>query len=151
MVESIAASLREREPGRTVEVVTDGEAYVDADAPLLRIVLENLLGNAWKFTRRTPHARIEVAMDDGALVVRDNGVGFDPTHADRLFGAFQRLHKASDFEGSGVGLATVRRVMNKHGGTVTAVAAVGKGATFRLTFPPRQRTGDSMETDGGIE
>ena len=109
-----------------------------ADAGLLRIALENLLGNAWKFTRRNEQARIELSIIPGALAseyyVRDNGAGFDMAYADKLFDAFQRLHRASDFEGTGIGLATVHRVIRRHGGRVRAEGAMGKGATFYFTL-----------------
>jgi light-regulated signal transduction histidine kinase (bacteriophytochrome) len=108
------------------------------DPVLLHSVLENLLENAWKFTGRTKAARIEFGMVDkeGAQVyfVRDNGAGFDMAYSNKLFGAFQRLHKQGEFPGTGVGLATVSRVVLRHGGRVWAEAAPGKGATFYFTL-----------------
>ncbi|MEK7666831.1 MAG: ATP-binding protein, partial [Pseudomonadota bacterium] len=122
---------------------------------LLRVVLDNLLGNAWKFTDKTASARIEFGalpqaspgMDEvdrvgnmqsetggPAYFVRDNGAGFDMTYADKLFGAFQRLHTLSEFPGTGVGLATVQRIVHRHGGRAWAEGAVGKGATFYFTL-----------------
>jgi signal transduction histidine kinase len=111
---------------------------VEGDRQLLRVVLENLLANAWKFTARHARARIEFAAErrDGELacVVRDDGAGFDPAHTGKLFGAFQRLHGASQFEGSGIGLATVRRIVTRHGGRVWAEGAVEQGAAFWFTL-----------------
>ncbi|HJW82298.1 MAG TPA: ATP-binding protein, partial [Acidiferrobacterales bacterium] len=109
------------------------------DARLLRVVLDNLLGNAWKFTGRQPGPRIEFGATgsaDGApaFFVRDNGAGFDMTYAGKLFGAFQRLHTLSEFPGTGVGLATVQRIVHRHGGRIWADGAVGKGATFYFTL-----------------
>jgi light-regulated signal transduction histidine kinase (bacteriophytochrome) len=101
-------------------------------------VLENLLGNAWKFTARHPCSRIEfgVTQHDGqaAYFIHDDGAGFDTAHADRLFGAFQRLHSTTEFEGTGIGLATVQRIIHRHGGRVWAEGAVEQGATFYFTL-----------------
>jgi len=112
---------------------------VDADPRLATIVLENLIGNAWKFTAKQDQPRIEVGRESAArsaLFVRDNGAGFDMAYADRLFGAFQRLHTAAEFEGTGIGLATVQRIVRRHGGRIWAEGEPGKGATFRFTFEP---------------
>jgi light-regulated signal transduction histidine kinase (bacteriophytochrome) len=110
-----------------------------ADASLLRIVLENLLGNAVKFSARRDPARIEFGnrSTDGArvLFVADNGAGFDMAYADKLFAPFQRLHRASDFPGTGVGLAIVQRIIHRHGGTVWAEAVVDAGTTISFTLP----------------
>jgi light-regulated signal transduction histidine kinase (bacteriophytochrome) len=105
---------------------------------LLRVALDNLLGNAWKFTAKAPSPRIEfgVVKPAGKTVyfVRDNGAGFSMDHAGNLFGPFQRLHRDSEFEGTGIGLAIVQRVIHKHGGSISAEAAVGHGATFYFTL-----------------
>jgi light-regulated signal transduction histidine kinase (bacteriophytochrome) len=111
---------------------------VSGDGQLLRIALSNLLENAWKFTARQPAARIEFGLTSAAgestYFVRDNGAGFDMTYADRLFGPFQRLHLATEFPGSGIGLATVRRIIHRMGGRVWAEGLVGRGATFHFTL-----------------
>src|SRR5207245_1963128 len=124
LAQGVVAELRQGEPRRAVEFVCADKAQVRGDPALLRVVLENLLGNAWKFTTQRRPARIEfgVAQQDGASAyfVRDNGAGFDMTYADKLFGAFQRLHSAKEFEGTGIGLATVQRIIHRHGGRVWA-------------------------------
>jgi PAS domain S-box-containing protein len=139
MARSITAELERTQPGRQVKFVIEGGLGTMADPHLLRIVLENLLGNAWKFTSKRASACIEFAKTrrDGATAyfVRDDGAGFDPAHAKRLFGAFQRLHATSEFPGTGVGLATVQRIVHRHGGRVWAEGAVERGATFYFTLP----------------
>ncbi len=136
---AIAADLRQREPGRHVTVVIEPGLTARADAGLLLVALENLLGNAWKFTSKKPHATVEVGRvaEDGPpkFFVRDDGAGFDPAFAGKLFGAFQRLHHERDFPGTGIGLATVQRVVHRHGGTIRAEGTVGAGATFFFTLP----------------
>ena len=113
---------------------------LDCDPGLMGIVLTNLLSNAVKYTRPRIPAIIEIAPagsgDPGVIMVRDNGVGFDMRYADRLFGVFQRLHGAEEFEGTGVGLATVRRILHKHGGDIWAESEPDKGATFYFTVHP---------------
>jgi light-regulated signal transduction histidine kinase (bacteriophytochrome) len=135
---AIAQRLHETDPGRDVEVVVADGLVVEGDAHLLAAVLENLLGNAWKFTSQRARARIEVGVTskDGQLAyfVRDDGVGFDMSHAGKLFGAFQRLHAASEFPGSGIGLATVQRIVRRHDGEVWAESQVDGGATFYFTL-----------------
>ncbi len=146
LAQTVVADLREREPGRHVEFLCQTGLMVIGDDHLLRVALENLLGNAWKFTGKEPAARVEFGAErrpDGQteFFVRDNGAGFDMTYVDKLFGPFQRLHAASQFPGSGIGLATVQRIMHRHGGRVRAEGAVGKGATFffALSSPSSQQ------------
>ena len=138
LAESIVEDLQAGEPRRKVEFVIKKGLVADADARLLRVVLENLLGNAWKYTSRHSEAHIEFgsSRENGHSVyfVRDDGAGFDPQYASRLFGAFQRLHATTEFPGTGVGLATVQRIVHKHGGRVWAESAVEKGATFYFTL-----------------
>jgi len=141
----VVAELREADPDRTVELVVDEGLEVLSDAALLDIVLENMLGNAWKFTSARPDARIEVRSvehDGGpAFVVGDNGAGFDPAYVDKLFSPFQRLHTADEFPGTGIGLATVARVLERLGGSCWAEGEVGCGARFYFALPE----GDSGE------
>jgi signal transduction histidine kinase len=138
IAQQVVAELRAREPQRKVEVhVWDG-MQASADGRLLRAALENLIGNAWKFTSKAGAARIEVgAVRDGercSFFVRDNGAGFDMAYASKLFGAFQRLHTAGEFQGTGIGLATVQRIVHRHGGRIWAEAAPGRGAVFSFTL-----------------
>jgi light-regulated signal transduction histidine kinase (bacteriophytochrome) len=116
---------------------------VDADAILLRQVLTNLLSNAVKFTKNQPHALIEIGHNkkngEEVIFVRDNGAGFDPLYADKLFGVFQRLHRQDEFEGTGIGLATAKRIIHKHGGRVWAESQPGQGATFYFSLPAREK------------
>ena len=134
----IVDEYRRDQPERHVETVIEQELVAKGDEGLLRMVLENLLGNAWKFTRDQPHPKIEFGIidcaDAPAYFVRDNGVGFDMAYVNKLFGAFQRLHHASEFEGSGIGLATVQRIIHRHGGQVWANGEIGQGATFFFTL-----------------
>lgn len=138
MAAAVAAELREAEPLRVVDLRIAGGHWVYGDAVLLRVVLDNLLGNAWKYTSRKSEARIEFGCTGGSgeqvFFVRDDGVGFDPSRADRLFAPFRRLHSAAEFEGTGVGLATVQRVIHRHGGRIWAESRVGEGAAFYFTL-----------------
>ncbi|MBI5629317.1 MAG: hypothetical protein HY921_00325 [Elusimicrobia bacterium] len=139
LVESIAAGLRNGEPGRKVEFAVAPNLAAMADAHLLRSVLENLLQNAWKFTSKHARARIEFGLTqaDGqaAYFIRDDGAGFDPAFAGKLFTPFQRLHGSAEFPGTGIGLATAQRIMRKHGGRIWTEGAVEKGAVFYFTLP----------------
>jgi signal transduction histidine kinase len=139
LAREVAAELQARDPKRKAEFAIDPQIVVHGDVHLLRIVLENLLSNAWKFTAPRPQARIEVGMAEQAgeriYFVRDNGVGFDMTYADKLFTPFQRLHGMREFPGTGIGLATVQRIITRHGGRVWPEAAVDQGATFFFTLP----------------
>jgi signal transduction histidine kinase len=135
----IVEQLRQRFPDRDVDVEIEAPLPCTGDPRLLAVLLENLIGNAWKFTARVPQARIHVgrrAGDDAQDVyfVEDNGAGFDMAYVDKLFKAFQRLHSASEFEGTGIGLATVHRIVTRHGGRVWAEASPGRGAVFQFTL-----------------
>lgn len=126
---------------RQVEIVLQEALLADADRRLIRVALENLLGNSWKFTANAPNPRIDFGREardgrDDVYFVRDNGAGFDMTYAGKLFRPFQRLHSDADFAGTGIGLATVHRIVDRHGGRVWAEGAVGQGATFYFTLPP---------------
>jgi signal transduction histidine kinase len=137
IAQEIVADLRRSTPERPVEFAIAPGLHARGDARLLRVVLENLLRNSWKYTGHQPRPRIEFATaeDNGQRVfmVRDNGAGFDMKYADKLFGVFQRLHTLNEFEGTGVGLATVRRIITRHGGRIWAEGEVDKGATFYFT------------------
>ena len=137
---AIVDDLVKRCPQRSVAVQVAPGLVADADPELVQIALQNLLDNAWKYTGRTDGARIEVGASPNGSVrvfhVRDNGAGFDMAHATRLFGAFQRLHHERDFEGTGIGLAIVQRIITRHGGRIWAEGAVNAGATFYFTLEP---------------
>lgn len=138
MAADTIAELRASEPQRSVEVdIQQGLAAV-GDSGLARSLLQNLLGNAWKFTRQREDARIEFGRSgEGEFFVRDNGAGFDPQYTDKLFRPFQRLHSDADFAGHGIGLASVKRIIERHGGTLRAEGRPGEGATFYFTLPER--------------
>ncbi len=137
----VVADLQKRDAERSIEVSIDDGLYACADRLLLKIVLENLLGNAWKFTSKTERPRIDFgrmpASAHPTFFVRDNGAGFDMAYSEKLFSPFQRLHLESDFQGTGIGLATVYRVIDRHCGRVWAEGAVGQGATFFFSLPLR--------------
>ncbi|MBB5379153.1 signal transduction histidine kinase/PAS domain-containing protein [Deinococcus metalli] len=139
LVRTVQEDLAVDTQNRVVSWAVSPLPVVPGDAALLRLVMSNLLGNALKYSRREEQAHIEVWAEERAemwvVSVRDNGAGFDPQYQDRLFGVFQRLHRPDEFEGTGVGLATVRRIVQRHGGEVWATAAVGQGATFAFTLP----------------
>jgi PAS domain S-box-containing protein len=134
----IANILRDNEPNRQVNFTITQDLMVEGDPRLLRIVFENLLGNAWKFTSKREHAVIEFGQKERAkertFFIRDNGAGFDMAYADKLFGVFQRLHSVNDYPGTGIGLATVHRIITIHGGRIWADSKEGKGATFYFTI-----------------
>jgi signal transduction histidine kinase len=134
----VFADLRESDPSRAVKLEITPGMNANGDPQLLRIVLVNLLGNAWKYSRKRADARIEFGKTTGAAVdtyfVRDNGAGFDMAYAGKLFGAFQRLHGQADFEGIGIGLATVQRIIHRHSGKISGESIDHQGATFRFTL-----------------
>ncbi|GAA5009146.1 hypothetical protein GCM10025793_19940 [Lysobacter lycopersici] len=135
LAEEIVSELREQDPARQVEVGIEPGLVAWADPALARNLLQNLLDNAWKFTAATTAARIRLYRDDHSFVVEDNGAGFDPNYANKLFRPFQRLHAQQDFAGHGIGLATVRRVLERHGGSIRAEGKPGEGARFVFVFP----------------
>ncbi len=152
LAREVGAELRQQEPARAVELTVAEGLAAECDLRLMRIVLENLLGNAWKFTGQCAAPRIEVGLattpalsplnpqlSTPAFFIRDNGAGFDEAYAGKLFGAFQRLHTVGQFAGTGIGLATVQRIMHRHGGRVWAKAKVGEGATFYFTLEKSER------------
>jgi signal transduction histidine kinase len=141
LAQTIVAELRQRQAGRKVDFFCNGPLPAVADRALIRILLENLLDNAWKYTRKEPAAQVALAAAPGTagakesvFVVTDNGAGFDMRFVDKLFAPFQRLHPVSDFEGTGIGLATVRRIAARHGGRVWAESQPGAGAAFYFTL-----------------
>ncbi len=138
IAEAIFTRLKEADPERNVEMVIPASLVAEGDPGLMAVALENLLGNAWKFTRRQPRARIELGVTNknGQRVyfVRDDGAGFDQAHVAKLFGAFQRLHSQREFDGNGIGLAMVQRIVQRHGGRVWAEGVVDKGATIYFTL-----------------
>jgi len=145
MAHAVVAQLRANEPNRRVEVLIADGLVAQGDPHLLRVVLDNLLGNAWKFTSKRASARIEFGREQTEAIwpyyVRDNGAGFDMTLVTKLFAPFRRLHDVSDFEGSGIGLATVQRIVRRHGGRIWGEGAENQGATFRFTLPSGLQSG----------
>jgi PAS domain S-box-containing protein len=143
LCQAIVSDLRRGEPDRRVEIVIEPAVVAEGDPGLLRVALENLLNNCWKYTSTHPAARIEFGRTgrDGGVIyfVRDDGVGFDMAHVGKLFGAFQRLHGEAEFEGTGIGLATVQRIVHRHGGRVWAESAVDRGTTIYFTLAPSPR------------
>ncbi|HBG17917.1 MAG TPA: hypothetical protein DDY32_01170, partial [Desulfobulbaceae bacterium] len=138
LAESIVNELREAGSAPSIEVNIERDLTVFADRGLIEVALSNLIGNAWKFTAKTEHARIDVGttQKDGKVIyhVRDNGAGFDQKYAEKMFWPFHRLHSESEFEGTGIGLAIVDRIIRSHGGKVWAEGAEGKGATLYFSL-----------------
>ncbi len=143
IVREAATRLRAAEPHRTININVQSDLHAEVDPRLARVLFDNLLGNAWKFTSKAPNAAIEFGAveKDGAFpfFVRDNGAGFDMAFADKLFAVFQRLHTVDEFPGTGIGLATVQRIVHRHGGRVWAEGSVDRGATFYFTFAHEHR------------
>jgi len=136
LVDAAVKDLAVDEPNRKVELVVRPGLYAEMDPHLARALVDNLVGNAWKFSSGKPTTHIELgATPDGAFFVRDHGAGFDMAFAEKLFAPFQRLHGASEFPGTGIGLATAQRIVHRHGGRIWAEGAVGAGATFYFTLP----------------
>jgi len=144
LAQSIISGLQQKDPQRQVEFVVAPGLTAIGDDHLLQVVLNNLLENSWKFTSKHPTARIEVGCTPNngqpAFFVRDDGAGFDMAHADKLFGAFQRVHNQTEFEGTGIGLAMVRRIVNRLGGEVWAESAVEQGTTIYFTLQPKEQS-----------
>ena len=139
LAQTILDGYREREPGRLVQVDVQPALVVQGDPHLLRQLLDNLLGNAWKFSSLQPQVRIALSRETGpdgeaVYVVRDQGAGFDMAYSDKLFTAFQRLHDVTEFAGTGIGLVTVHRIIKRHGGRVWATSVLGEGASFHFTL-----------------
>lgn len=139
MAAELVDDLRAGDPDHAVEVEIHGDLVAEGDASLLRNLLENLLGNAWKFTRGTVDPRIEFGRNAVEFFIRDNGAGFDQEYVDKLFRPFQRLHDQSEFAGHGIGLASVKRIVERHGGSIRAEGRPGQGATFYFTLPGEVR------------
>ncbi|MGH8658556.1 MAG: sensor histidine kinase, partial [Gammaproteobacteria bacterium] len=142
---TVAGELERKAPERKVVFALAEGLLADADSRLMRVLFDNLLGNAWKFTAKAPEPRVELGVTEreGSTVffVRDNGAGFNMAYAEKLFSPFQRLHSEDDFPGTGIGLATVHRIIDRHGGRVWAEGAVGRGATISFTIPPVETGG----------
>jgi PAS domain S-box-containing protein len=151
LARSVILDLQKSNAGRNVSVSIESELMTRGDKRLLRIVLVNLLGNAWKFSSNQERAEITFGSQkqkgETSFFVRDNGAGFEMAYANKLFGAFQRLDNSNQFEGTGIGLATVQRIINRHGGRVWASGALNEGATFYFTLTDSKETGDGQQSD----
>ena len=135
----LVEELRDPEPDRVVDINIQAGLMINGDPHMVTVIMQNLIGNAWKYSSKTPHARIEIGSETTAegltcIFVRDNGAGFDMAYAEKLFDVYQRLHQDTEFAGMGIGLANVKRVIERHGGRIWAHAAPGEGATFRFTL-----------------
>ncbi len=154
IAKSVAEELEQNYPGRKIDYHIEQNLAAKGDASLLRVVLENLLDNAWKFTEHTPVAKIEfnsfVKDNKRVFYISDNGAGFSMSYIDKLFGAFQRLHETNDFPGTGIGLASVKRIIQRHGGEIWAQGEINKGATFYFTIPSPDESESSIEQDNKI-
>lgn len=143
----VAARLQQQNPDRKVKCVIEKGLVAEGDERLLGVALENLIGNAWKFTSKCANAKIQIGVAENdsqpTYFIRDNGAGFDMAYESKLFGAFQRLHSAREFEGTGIGLAIVRRVIERHGGHVWAKGEIGRGATFFFNLGGRATPHDA--------
>jgi light-regulated signal transduction histidine kinase (bacteriophytochrome) len=148
LAEAVAAELQQNHPERNVRFKIVPNLKAGGDPRLLQIVLENLLNNAWKYSSKQREAEIEFGSkdenDETIYFVHDNGAGFDMAYAGKLFGAFQRLHANTEFPGTGIGLATVQRIIHRHGGRIWAESAVEEGATFFFTLPPLENAQSKM-------
>jgi signal transduction histidine kinase len=153
MAEAIVYELQQREPQHRPQITVTPGLSTRGDRDLLRIALENLLGNAWKFTGQTSKAHIEVGQEyqdkERVFFVRDNGAGFDLAHADKLFTPFQRLHTTSEFPGTGIGISLVQRIIHRHGGRIWATGAPQQGATFYFTLPEEDNHEQTNHFAGG--
>jgi len=154
LVENVLRDIKSESAGRDIEWRIGALPSFDCDPGLMQQVFVNLLSNAVKYTRRLQRSVIEIGQmtvsDEVVIYVRDNGAGFDSKYASRLFGAFQRLHSADEFEGTGVGLATVQRIIRKHGGRIWAEAEAGKGATFCFTLAVSSGAIQNNDNDGHL-
>ena len=135
----LVEELRDPEPDRVVDINIQAGLMINGDPHMVTVIMQNLIGNAWKYSSKTPHARIEIGSETTAegltcIFVRDNGAGFDMAYAEKLFEVYQRLHQDTEFAGMGIGLANVKRVIERHGGRIWAHSAPGEGATFRFTL-----------------
>ncbi|HWQ07940.1 MAG TPA: ATP-binding protein, partial [Holophaga sp.] len=138
LAERLLEDLRRGEPGREVACHVQPGLRAWGAPQLVEALLGNLLGNAWKYTAGRSPGGIRLSGGDGTFTVEDNGAGFDMAHADRLYQPFQRLHRQDEFPGLGIGLATVQRILHRHGGCIEARSVVGEGASFTFTLPPPQ-------------
>jgi light-regulated signal transduction histidine kinase (bacteriophytochrome) len=154
LVEEVLQELALTEPNRCVKTVVEPDLTVTGDADLLKILMSNLIGNAWKYSARSEQACIEFGIMTSSHVpvyfVRDNGAGFDMNQVGKLFQVFTRLHDHSEFSGSGIGLVTAQRIITRHAGRIWAEGAVGCGATFYFTLAPAEKMQRSSDTENSV-